>query len=120
MGPLIVHRSQHTLWQMMSASPKELGSTKPEIYCQILHMFDYLEMEMLAVVLVLRVPAGSGGLVVDPLGSGVVNGLAVGSNALNVTVSRDGRDNSNGCENGSSAGGVHLERHVDCGGREGL
>ena len=67
MGPLIVHRSQHTLWQMMSASPKELGSTKPEIYCQILHMFDYLEMEMLAVVLVLRVPAGSGGLVVDPL-----------------------------------------------------
>jgi hypothetical protein len=36
-----------------------------------------------------------------------------------VTVSRDSRDNSKSCEDGSSAGGVHLERHVDCGGRKG-
>ena len=74
---------------------------------------------MLTIILVLGVPAGSLGLVVDPLGGGVVGGLAVGSNALHVTVSRDSRDNSKSCEDGSSAGGVHLERHVDCGGRKG-
>ena len=74
---------------------------------------------MLTIVLVLGVPAGSVGLVVDPLGGGVVNGLAVGSDTLDVTVSRDGRNDSNGREDSSSAGGVHLERHVDCGGRKG-
>jgi hypothetical protein len=119
MSRLIVQGSQNTLWQMMSASPKELGSTKPIIDCQILHIHDCLGIEMLTVVLVLRVPTGSVGLVVDPLGGGAVNGLAVGSNALHVTVSRDSRDNSNSCEDGSSAGGVHLERHLDCGGRKG-
>ena len=76
-------------------------------------------MGMLTVVLVLRVPAGSVGLVVDPFGSGALNGLAVGSNALHVTVSRDSRDNSKSCEDSSSAGGVHLDRHVDSGGRKG-
>jgi hypothetical protein len=74
---------------------------------------------MLTIVLVLRVPAGGFGLVVDPLGGGVVSGLAISSNALHVAVSRDSRDDSKSCEDGSSAGGVHLERHVDCGGRKG-
>jgi hypothetical protein len=35
MSRLIVHGAGITLWQMMSASPKELGSTKPKIDCQI-------------------------------------------------------------------------------------
>lgn len=69
--------------------------------------------------MILRVPAGGIGLVVDPLGGGACNGLAIGSNALHVAVSRDGRDNSKSCEDSSSAGGIHLDRHIDCGSRKG-
>lgn len=68
-----------------------------------------------AVVLVLRVPARGVGLVVDPVGGGAVNGLAVGGDALNVAVGRDGGNSSKSCEDGSSAGGVHLDRHGECG-----
>lgn len=68
-----------------------------------------------AVVLVLRVPARGVGLVVDPVGGGAVNGLAVGGDALNVAVGRDGGNSSKSCEDGSSAGGIHLDRHGECG-----
>ena len=79
-------------------------------------------MGIFTVVLVLRVPAGGRGrvgLVVEPVGAGTVNGLAVGSDALDVTVSRNSREDGKSCENGSSADGVHLDRHVDVGGRKG-
>jgi hypothetical protein len=64
-----------------------------------------------AVVLVLCVPAGSVGVVVHPLWGGTGNGLAVGGDALDVAVSRDGGHDSESCEDGSGAGGIHLDRH---------
>lgn len=67
------------------------------------------------VVLVLGVPARGVGLVVDPVGVGAINGLAVGGDALNEAVSRDRGHDGKSCEDDSSAGGVHLDRHSDGG-----
>jgi hypothetical protein len=63
------------------------------------------------VVLVGGVPTGGAGVVVLPLRSGAGDGLAVGSDLADVAVGVDGGHNSKSCEDGSSAGGVHLDRH---------
>ena len=78
-----------------------------------MHQSSNVNARITNIVLVLGVPAGGIGLVVDPLGGGACNGLTVGGDALDVTVSRNSGDNSKSCEDGSSAGGVHLDRHVD-------
>jgi hypothetical protein len=66
-----------------------------------------------AVVLVHGVPAGGLVVVVLPLGGGTGNGLAVGGDFANMTMGVDGGHGSESREDGSSAGGVHLDRHVE-------
>jgi hypothetical protein len=65
------------------------------------------------VVLVGGVPTGSAGVVVLPLRSGTGDGLAVGGDLADVAVSVDGGHNSKSREDGSSAGSVHLDGHVE-------
>lgn len=66
-----------------------------------------------AVVLVHCVPARGVLLVVNPLRGGSLDGLAVSGDALNVTVGGNGGHDSESCEDRSSAGGSHLDRHCD-------
>jgi hypothetical protein len=66
-----------------------------------------------AVVLVGSVPTGGAGVVVLPLRSGTGDGLAVSGDLADVSVGVDSGHNSKSREDGSSAGGVHLDRHVE-------
>jgi len=65
------------------------------------------------VVLVHCVPTGSLVVVVLPLGGGAGDGLAVGGDLADVTVSVDGGHGSKSRKDGSSAGSVHLDRHIE-------
>ena len=67
------------------------------------------------VVLVGSVPTGSVLVVGDPLRGGARNGLAVGGDLGDVTVSGDRGHGSKSRKNGSSAGSVHLDRHLEDG-----
>jgi hypothetical protein len=66
-----------------------------------------------AVVLVHGVPTGGLVVVVLPLGSGAGDGLAVGGDFADVAVGIDSGHGGKGREDGSSAGGVHLDGHVE-------
>jgi hypothetical protein len=134
---VISHESSITLWQITSPLPKDEGSTNPlswflayptrrgevSIVPQMFHWvvcFGLTSIEQrVQVSIVSQTLRWVSSLprrvafVVDPLRSSTSNGLAVGDDFLDVTVSRDGRNDSKSCENGSSAGGVHLDRHIE-------